>query len=121
MNERVKFITAEEHGIDLIVSYAIEDELLGVKTLLLHRTPSHEGIFDGSERGVRVAMSEDTFEEEDNNFLSSISIRGDFIKIKTSYREYDLDISKVDDVEVKDMRAVLEKQNFDNRFEIRDA
>jgi len=121
MNERVQFITAEDNSIDLIVSYAIEDSSLGVKALLLHRVPSHEDIFDESERGVRVAMSEDTFEEEDFNFLSSISIFDGNIKIKTPYREYNLDISSVDESEVNDMRKILEKQNFDKRFSIHDA
>lgn len=42
---KVEFISLEEDDKDLIVSFAIEDSRLGVKSLILHRTLFFEEFF----------------------------------------------------------------------------
>ena len=94
---------------------------MGVKSLILHRTLFFEEVFDEEERGVKVSMEGDYFDQEDYNLLKSIKINDDEIQIKSSFREYRLDVSNIPKIDIKDMLDLLKKQNYDNRFAIRVA
>ncbi len=118
MKHKVQFILLEEDDKDLIVSFAIDDPAMGVKSLILLRTLFFEEVFDEKERGVKVSLEGDYFEQEDFNMLNSIKISDDEIGIKSSFREYQLDISNIQISEVEDMVKLLKKQNYDNRFTI---
>jgi len=116
MKHKVQFISLEEDDKDLIVSFAIADPDLGVKSLILHRTLFFEEVLDDEERGVKVSLEGDSFKQEDFNMLSNILINDGKVEIKTPFREYLLDISRIEKSEIKDMVKLLKKQNFDNRF-----
>lgn len=118
MKHKVQFLNLEEDDKDLIVSFAIDDEKMGVKSLLLLRTLFFEEIFDEDERGVKVSLQDDYFEQENFNILSSIKISNREVVIKSTFREYKLDISRVPKSEINDMVKLLNKQNYDNRFTI---
>lgn len=115
---KVEFINLEERDTDLIVSFAIEDGLTGVKSLILHRTLLLEEIFDEEERGVRVSMEGITVEQEHLNVLKQITITADEITIKAVFNEYQIDISDIEANDIEAMIRLLQKQNYDNRFVI---
>ena len=118
MMHRVQFISLEEDDKDLIVSFAIDDLDMGVKSLILNRTLFFEHVLDESERGVKVSLEGDYFEQEDYNMLNSIKINDGEICIESTFREYHLDISMIEKAELEDMLRLLKKQNYDNRFTI---
>ena len=118
MKLKVRFISLEEDDKDLILSFAIEDEVLGVRSLILHRTLFFEELLDEEEKGVKVSLEGDYFEQEDSNTLNSIKIRADEINIKSTFKEYSLDITAIARKDVEEMVELLTKQNYDNRFTI---
>ena len=118
MKHKVQFISLEEDDKDLIVSFAIDDGAEGVVSLILLRTLFFEELLDEEEKGVKVLLEDDYFEQEDINTLNSIDISNDEIGIKSIFREYKLDISRIPKSEIEDMVELLKKQNYDNRFTI---
>jgi hypothetical protein len=118
MKHKVQFISLEEDDKDLIVSFAVDDTAMGVKSLILVRTLFFEEVLDEEEKGVKVSLERDYFEQEDFNMLNNIKISDDEIWIKSTFREYQLDISNVQQSEIEDMVKLLKKQNYDNRFTI---
>lgn len=109
----VNFITTEQ-GHDLIVSFAVVGDFPGdVLSLTLLRTPKYEVILDPDERGVSVSWEED---EDDDELLLGVERSGDIVKLTTTRREFILDVSRVDDRELRRMRQILQKMNFDDRI-----
>lgn len=112
---RVNFITTEQEE-DLIVSFAVAGDSPGdILSLTLLRTPKYEFILDPDERGVSVSWEEDDDEDE---LLLQIEHSGDIVRLSTTRREFNLDMSRVDDAELKRMRKVLHKMNFDNAIRL---
>ena len=118
MKHIVQFINLEEDDKDLIVSFAIDDSGFGIKSLILLRTLFFEELLDEEERGVKVSLEGDSYEQEDFNMLISIKISDNDIYIKSTFREYQLDMSHIQRSEIEDMVQLLKKQNYDNRFAI---
>lgn len=118
MKNRVQFISLEEDETDLIIAFAVDDIDLGVKSLILLRTPFYEPLLDESSKGVNVSFDEDDTEQEDYNMLDSITIDDEKITIDSSLRSYILDISNIEKAEIQKMLELLKKQNFDDRFDI---
>ena len=119
MKNRVQFIGLEDDEKDLIISFAVDDAELGIKSLILLRTPYYEHLLAEDERGVSVSFDEDYDEQEDHNMLDSISIDPEKIIIVSSLRNYKLDISKIEKEEIDEMVKLLKKLNFDHRFSIK--
>jgi hypothetical protein len=117
--ERVSFITVEA-GDDLILSFAVQrhDDPSEIESLILLRTPKYEFIFEEHERGVRVSFERHHNGDEDD-FLQKIEYADGarIVHIRTSSREYELDVRKVDADELKKMREILKKMNFDQKFQ----
>jgi hypothetical protein len=113
--ERVTFITAET-GDDLVLAFAVQRsrDPSAIESLILMRTPKYEFIFEEHERGVKVS-----FERHEDNFLQKIDyVEADaIVRIKTSSQDYDLDVRKVDADELKKMRKILKKMNYDQKFQ----
>ncbi|MCL0093080.1 hypothetical protein M1N92_05460 [Dehalococcoidia bacterium] len=106
----VEFITTEQ-GDDLIVSFAITGDLLGdILSLTLLRTPKYEFILNPEERGVSVSWEED---EDESELLLGLERSADEVKLITNRREFTLDVSRVDDGDLRRMYKVLQKMNFD--------
>ena len=118
MKHKVQFIDLEENDKDLIVSFAIDDPATGIKSLILLRTPFYEELFDEEERGVKVTMEDDHYEQEDFNMLKSINISSEEISVISTFREYRLDISIITESELDEIVRLLQKQNYDGRFVI---
>lgn len=121
MKHNVEFINLEEDSKDIVVSFAISDHELGVKSLILLRTLFMEEFLPEEEKGVHVSLEGDYFDKEESNTLKSIIINKNEIQISSQFRGYMLDVSNVPKEEIKGMVKLLKKQNYDNRFEIQSA
>lgn len=112
--EAVSFITAEG-GDDLIVSFAIEDEEPGeIVSLILLRTPKYESLLSDDARGVTV--SHEAYFEDEDQYLRRVRLAVPVTTIEATGRTYELDVSRVDPVEVKAAGRILARMNFDRRF-----
>lgn len=119
--ERVEFINLEEDENDLIVSFAVAHETIGVKSLILHRTILYEGFLDEEDRGVRVSMEGDNLKYDVRNLLQNFKIDDGKIEIVSTCSKYYLDISRIEASEIAEMVALLRKQNYDGRFTLQVA
>ncbi len=113
---RVNFITTER-GDDLIVSFAISagDFPGDILSLTLLRTPKYELILDPDERGVSVSWEE---HEDETELLLAVERSGDVVKLKTTKRQFILDVSDVEDDDLSRMRKVFHKMNFDMAIQL---
>jgi len=118
MRHEVLFISLEEDEKDILISFVIPDKEIDVKSLILHRTFFFEEILDEEEKGVKVSLEGEEFEQDHLNTLKIIEINNKEIKISSKFSEYNLDISRIDDSDINDMRKLLKKQNYDSRFTI---
>ena len=116
--ERVTFITTEA-GDDLILSFAVQrpQDPSAIDSLILMRTPKYEFIFEEYERGVKVSF--ERHDDDGDDFLQKIDyIEADaIVRIQTSSQEYELDVRKVGADELKKMRNILKKMNYDQKFQ----
>ena len=106
----------EEDDKDLILSFAIPDEALGVRSLILHRTLFFEEYLDEEEKGVHVSLEGEECENEAPNTLVKIEIQDAEVIIYSKYSQYVLDLSKIDASDKSHMIRLLKKQNYDERF-----
>ena len=116
--ELVSFISIEDDPPDLILSFAIwQPELEDIRSLILLRTPEYEFILDETER--RVKVSDEALSVDEDDLLKEIEFGDDIVRIITNRHQFDLDLRKVDNVDIELAKTILKKMNFDNRFEIR--
>ena len=116
MKYLVKFINLEEDEKDIIVSFAIQDSEIDVRSLILHRTLLLEEMLNEDEKGVIVSFEGENLENENTNTLSNIEINNKEINIITKYSNYKLDITKIDNEDIENIVSLVTKQNYDNRF-----
>jgi hypothetical protein len=118
---KVKFINTEDKGIDMIVSFAIEDENpVFVKSLILLRTPKYEPFLLEHERGVDVSL-EGVTAEDDCILLKTVKWGKDRVLIEDEKTTYELDIGAVGDEDIQRAKQLLEKMNFDFRFTMKNG
>jgi len=119
MKYLVKFVNLEEDDKDIIVSFAIQDSEIDVRSLILHRTLFLEEMLNEEERGVIVSLEGENIENIENaNTLSKIEINNSEINIITKYSKYKLDVTKIDDKDKENIVNLVTRQNYDNRFVI---
>jgi hypothetical protein len=118
MRYEVQFISLEEDEKDILISFVIPDKEIDVKSLILHRTFFFEERLDEEEKGVKVSLEGEEFEQDYLNTLIKIEINNKEINILSKFSEYKIDISRIDDTDIIDMVKLLKKQNYDSRFTI---
>ena len=121
MTHLVNFIHLEEDEKDIIVSFAIQDSEIDVKSLILHRTLFMEEMLNEEDKGVIVTLEGENLKNENTNTLSSIEISNSEINILTKYSKYKLNITKIDNKDKEKIVNLVTKQNYDNRFKIETA
>src|SRR4051812_14930509 len=97
------------------------EDLYGVLTLALMRTPKYEHLEAPDERGVRLSFERDRSWGDDTRWLLTefrYSQPDQMVELTSSLREYQLDVRKVDPGEIAKMLKVLRKMNFDGRFRL---
>ena len=112
----VSFINCEDDGTDQIVSFALAYGEMEIRSLTLLRTPKFEPMLDESERGVSVSMEGNTV--DDLEVLAVVRLEANLVTIQTQASRYALDVSRVDSTEVAEMKALIERMNFDHKFTI---
>ena len=117
--ESVRFISCEDDETDQIVSFALAYGEMEIRSLTLLRTPKFEAMLDEAERGVSVSLEDETGDDVD--VLAVVRIEANRVTIETQASKYDLDVSRVDPAEVSEMKALIERMNFDDRFRIEDV
>lgn len=117
--ESVRFISCEDDETDQIVSFALAYGEMEIRSLTLLRTPKFEAMLDEAERGVSVSLEDETGDDVD--VLAVVRIEANRVTIETLASKYDLDVSRVDPAEVSEMKALIERMNFDDRFRIEDV
>lgn len=115
--EIVAFISCES-GVDLIVSFAISnpDDPSEIESLTLMRTPKYEGLLYEWERGASVSFEREEREDDEVVLLREIKYAAEenLVTVTSDRSVYELDVRKVDPEELKEMRRVLRKMNFDS-------
>ena len=117
--DRVKFINIEDEELDLVLSFALVDDEILVKSLVLLRTPAYEILLPEHERGIHVSMEGDV--DLENNLLLEISIGNGTVTISTLQKSYELDTSRIEKRELEEMLIFIEKLNFDSSFKVNNA
>jgi hypothetical protein len=119
--DTVAFITTES-GDDLILSFALQDleDPSEIESLILLRTPKYEFIVEEDKRGVSVSFERYPDEEDDHLKAVEYLEAERIVRLKTLAREYELDVGKVDASELKKMRQILLKMNYDRKFQTTD-
>jgi hypothetical protein len=115
----VSFITTEDDGTDLVVSFAIQkpSDPEEVESLTLQRAPEFEALKDKEERGVTVSFVVRFPEDDDmGDRLQEVRYSASEEIVATTRRRYRLDVRRVDPEEIAEMRKVLRKMNFDGQF-----
>jgi hypothetical protein len=116
--KQVSFISVEDEAPDLILSFAIwHPELDDIRSLILLRTPKYEVFLDEAERGVNVSC--EAWMNDQDEMLKRVELRDEIITIITTEHRFDLEISKVDEDEIEEAKKILNRMNFDDRFEIK--
>jgi len=117
--EQVMFISVEDTGTDLILSFALGTSSQDIRSLILMRTPKYEPLLDEWERGVSVSL-EGEF-EDDLMMLKAFKVQDRSVTIETHQRIYQLNLSKVAFEEMKAMNVFIARMNFDHKFLVEDA
>lgn len=118
MKNLANFISLEETDKDIIISFAIDNDETGISSLILHRALFFEELLPVEERGVHVTYESDRYAQEDFNMLNSIKITDNNVSIESTFKKYIVDISKIDKEEINEMIKILQKQNYDKKFEL---
>jgi len=111
------FISIDDASEDLILSFAIKDVELGVRSIVLQRAPQYEALLPAEERGVAVSLEGQPFNESPD-ILKKVTLKDGVVEISTQSVSYRVDISGVDSEEVKTLQPYLEKMNFDGSFKV---
>ena len=116
--DTVAFVTTES-GEDLILSFAVQDleDPSEIESLILLRTPKYEFIVEEDERGVSVSF--ERYADEEDDYLKAVEYleAESTVRLRTMSHEYELDVRKVDAKELRKMRQILRKMNYDQKFQ----
>jgi len=115
--EQVSFMSAEDTGIDLILSFALAIDDGDIRSLILMRTPKYEPLLlEESERGVTVSL-EGEF-HENPTMLKTLKVLNKLVTIETDRCVYRLDLHRVDHEDIRAMEELIAKMNFDHAFHV---
>jgi hypothetical protein len=110
----IDFINLHDEEPDLIASFAITGTA-GAESITLMRTPKFEVFEAASERGLRVYRDHNA---DPTSIVSRIALDERVISIDGSNSAYQLDVSSVEDAELRALIPILTKMNFDASFDL---
>jgi hypothetical protein len=117
--DTVSFLSVET-GKDLILAFAVMDpeDPTEIDSLILQRTPVYESLLEPHERGVKASFAR--FDADEEDLLKAVDWNDStkIIRLQTKLHTYELDLRKVDRSEVKSMRKVLKKMNYDESLRL---
>jgi hypothetical protein len=98
--EKVRFITSEDDGTDLIIAFALEaGGPADIKSLILLRTPKYEPFLYEYERGVSVSLEGE--DKEERVLLKTIRMSKGTVLIEDTTITYELDVPDVEEDEIQ--------------------
>ena len=110
--DKVQFTTIEDND-DLILSFSFEEGTeFGMGGFIIQRTPKYEFALSPHERGPSIDWTED----DEIVTVKEVELSRGVVVIKTKYKEYTFDLSRLSDEEFGAIVKVLKKMNFDNIF-----
>lgn len=118
--EPVAFVSIEA-GDDLIVSFFVTrpDDPSDGRSITLMRDLKWEYVLPDWERGVKVSdESSPDAEEWQGNLLERIRVSDSTVELKCIHFERKLDLRRLESSELKAMKKILKKMNFDRRFSL---
>jgi hypothetical protein len=106
--ELVSFITTES-GDDLIVSFAVMKpaDFTEIESLTLLWTPKYDYLLPPEERGVSVSFERSAHGEDELVVEVRDCANEQAVWVTTARRTYELDVRKVEEDELADMRKVF--------------
>lgn len=114
--ERVNFLTIEDYGEELILSFAIAAPgMVGDVVSLILMWSKYDYLLPEEERGVSVSH-ESYPEETGRELLRRLVWTEGRVEVESTVRRYHLNISWVDASEVRQARRLLKRMNADGRF-----
>lgn len=117
---RVLFIDCES-GTDLIVAFAVvdRDDPSQVESLIAMRTPKFERFLEEWERGATVSFALEPGDDS-RSLLRKVSFdeADETIKLQCDKGTYELSTRQVGKTEIKNMRKIFRKMNFDSSIEM---
>ena len=110
--DKVIFTTVEDNK-DLVLSLSFaEGTEFGIDGFIIQRTPSLEYILKPHERGASIDWTDD----DKIILVTKVELFKDVIKIYSPVRNYEFDISDLDEEEMTGIVNILRKMNFDDSF-----
>jgi hypothetical protein len=119
MSLLAEFTSCDSDDKDITISFVIKDDQRLVKSLILSRTFFNEKYLDEEFKGVIVSYEGDKFEI--TNTLESVEFKDERVFVNAKFSKYVIDTSKLENAEIVKVKKLLKKQNYDNRFEIKNA
>jgi len=85
----------------------------GIDGFIMQRTPSLEFVLQPHERGPIIDWTDDDV----RIMVTQVELFKNSIKIYTDEKQYEFDISRLDQEDIKDIVNILNKMNFDDNFQ----
>ena len=112
--DKVNF-TIIEDGIDLVLSFSFDEGTeFGIDGFVMERTPKLECALQPHERGASIDWTDDDV----IILVTKVKLSKDTIKIHSQKKNYEFDISKLDENDINEIKNILKKMNFDNCFQL---
>ena len=112
----VEFVSIEDDGKDLVVSFAVSAAEGQIRSLVLQRALHLDWVLDEDERGVAVSYEHEQEADGRPNLLVRCDLRGDIVTVLAQDSEYTLDVRRVPARERRAMGATLHRMNHDEKF-----
>ena len=114
----VGFIDIEEDETDLGLSFAIYDAGEYLDSLLLARSV-YDLLLDKNEQGVRINYDEVLTSDESPILLQEASLKNDVIELSCATHRFILNIRKLEESDVENIKRLLKKLNYDDCFNLK--
>ena len=114
MLDKVNFTTIED-GTDLVLSFSFDEGTeFGIDGFIMERAPKFEYALQPHERGVSIDWTDDDV----RILVTKIELSKNTIKIHSQEKNYEFDISRLDEDDMDEIKNILKKMNFDNCFQL---
>ena len=117
--EPVAFISVETSD-DFILSFFVTqpNDPMDGRSIILMRDRKWEHLIPDGERRVKVTDENRHDDEWQDNFLEQIQLDESRMELKSTLFERKLDLSRLESSDLKAIRKLLKKMNFDKRFDL---
>lgn len=113
----LQFVTIQDDD-DLVLGLSFpEGTEFGIDGFIIQRSPKFEFALFPHERGASIDWTAD----DERILVKAVHLSRKAITITTQYNSYAFDLSKIPDEDYQSVINILNKMNFDDRFEFTHA